>query len=86
MQLASRTVAIDYGSVDSIAKTLKQHQVHTVVSALLIRSPEQCDAQLNLIQGAAKSSCVKRFTPSEFGPPRREGYNLSVYFDHLARC
>lgn len=38
----------------------------------MIKTPEQRDAQLNLIRAAAKSSFVKRFTPSEFGPPRKD--------------
>ncbi|OAL28844.1 hypothetical protein AYO20_09324 [Fonsecaea nubica] len=67
-----RHVFIDYTSIDSISKALDAHDIHTLVSVLSIKSKEQSDAQLNLIRGAARTSCVKRFTPSEFGFPRKE--------------
>jgi hypothetical protein len=51
-----------------VQKTLDEHQVHTVISALSLVTQEQSDAQITLIRGAAASH-VKRFAPSEFGIP-----------------
>jgi hypothetical protein len=74
-----KAVYVDYSDVDALAQALDKHQVHTVVSVLLIKTPEQRDAQLNLIRAAARTSSVKRFTPSEFGPPRKdEGGDPSI--------
>ncbi|RFU79992.1 nmra-like family [Trichoderma arundinaceum] len=66
-------VYADYSNVDSLTQLLDKHEIHTIISVLLIKTPEQRDAQLNLIRAAEKSSSVKRFTPSEFGPPRKDG-------------
>jgi hypothetical protein len=71
-------VFVDYTSIDSISKTLDAHDIHTVVSVLSIKSKEQSDAQLNLIRGAARTSSVKRFTPSEFGFPRKEKQFVAI--------
>ncbi|KAF2799371.1 NAD(P)-binding protein [Melanomma pulvis-pyrius CBS 109.77] len=66
-QLNVPIVAIDYSSPATVQKTLDEHQIHTVISALSIVGQEHSDAQIALIRGAAASSHVKRFTPSEFG-------------------
>lgn len=65
-------VHVNYTDVDDIAKALDEHQVHTIISVILVKTPEQRDAQINLIRAAAKTPSVKRFTPSEFGTPREE--------------
>ncbi|KAK5987361.1 Oxidoreductase BOA1 [Cladobotryum mycophilum] len=64
-------IPTDYTNPESIAQTLNEHNIHTVISTIVIKSEEQRDAQLNLIRGSALSSSVKRFTPSEFGTPRK---------------
>ncbi|KAK4061637.1 uncharacterized protein Triagg1_10179 [Trichoderma aggressivum f. europaeum] len=63
-------VAIDYTNVEAIVRTLNDHQIHTVISSIVIKSLEQSEAQINLIRAAEATPSVKRFTPSEFGTPR----------------
>ena len=64
---------MNYADVDDIAEALQQNQIHTIISVLSIKTPEQRDAQINLIRAATKTPTVKRFTPSEFGTPREDG-------------
>ncbi|PNP42375.1 hypothetical protein THARTR1_11190 [Trichoderma harzianum] len=65
-------VAIDYTNVEAIVRTLNDHQIHTVISSIVIKGLEQSEAQVNLIRAAEAAPSVKRFTPSEFGTPRLE--------------
>ncbi|KAM6479574.1 hypothetical protein HDV62DRAFT_399686 [Trichoderma sp. SZMC 28011] len=65
-------VAVDYTNVEAIVRALNDHQIHTVISSMVIKSLEQSEAQINLIRAAEAAPSVKRFTPSEFGTPRFE--------------
>ncbi|KAK4065675.1 hypothetical protein Trihar35433_7795 [Trichoderma harzianum] len=65
-------IAVDYTNVEAIVRTLNDHQIHTVISCMVIKSLEQSEAQINLIRAAEAAPSVKRFTPSEFGTPRLE--------------
>lgn len=58
---------MDYSSVDAIARTLSRNQIHTVISTLSGLTTDVAEAELRLIRGAAASTTVKRFAPSEFG-------------------
>lgn len=57
---------INYDDVQSIAKTLESHKVHTIISAIGLISDETSQSQLNLIDAAELSAATKRFIPSEF--------------------
>lgn len=57
----------NYNSVDVIARILSQNEIHTVISTLSGLTPDVAEAELRLIRGAAASTTVKRFAPSEFG-------------------
>lgn len=65
-------IKIDYTDFLSAQRTLEDHQIHTVISALSILSEEHSHAQIGLIRAAAAASSVKRFAPSEFGIPYEE--------------
>ncbi|KAH8820262.1 hypothetical protein F5884DRAFT_719233 [Xylogone sp. PMI_703] len=78
-----RRAEIDYSNIESTTQILNEHGVHTIISALSIKSQEQGIAQLNLIKAAIESSSVKRFTPSEFGTPRNEK-NGSLPYQYAA--
>lgn len=60
-------LVLDYDSVETIARTLSQHRVHTILSTLSGLTPDLAEAELNLIRGAAASGTVRRFAPAEFG-------------------
>ncbi|KAK2873347.1 hypothetical protein FQN49_002421 [Arthroderma sp. PD_2] len=61
-----KQVQIDYNDVSSIADQLEKHDVHTVICAIGLVSPEAGQAQVNLIQAAEQSAATKRFIPSEY--------------------
>ncbi|KAH9211906.1 hypothetical protein DL95DRAFT_341200 [Leptodontidium sp. 2 PMI_412] len=71
-EVGAKVISVDYTDSSSAQKTLEDHQIHTVISALSIQSEEHSNAQIGLIRAAAAASSVKRFVPSEFGIPYEE--------------
>jgi len=71
-EVGAKVISIDYSNPSSIQKTLEDHGIHTILSALSLQSEEQSNAQIALIRAAAAASSVKRFAPSEFGFPYEE--------------
>lgn len=66
-QSSVTSLLTNYNSVDAIARILSQNEIHTVISTLSGLTPDVAEAELRLIRGAAASTTVKRFAPSEFG-------------------
>jgi putative NADH-flavin reductase len=62
-----KAILVDYTSIEELEETLSAASVHTVISCLSISDKASGLAQLNLIEASSKTSCVKRFLPSEFG-------------------
>ncbi|KAF4449680.1 Isoflavone reductase like protein [Fusarium austroafricanum] len=62
-----KTRAANYSDVTSLTSLLESEEVDVVISTLPIDSDESGQAQLNLIEAANRSTCTKRFLPSEFG-------------------
>ncbi|KAE8333972.1 hypothetical protein BDV39DRAFT_198879 [Aspergillus sergii] len=61
-----KQVQVGYNDATALARTLDQHEVHTIISAIGIVSDETSQSQLTLINAAAQSSATKRFIPSEY--------------------
>ncbi|PLB47427.1 NmrA-like family protein [Aspergillus steynii IBT 23096] len=61
-----KKVQVEYNDISSLSKTLEDHDVHTVISAISIYDGETSQSQLNLIQAADKSNVTTRFIPSEY--------------------
>ncbi|CAH0043779.1 unnamed protein product [Clonostachys solani] len=61
-----KIAAVDYGSVDSLATTLKGQAVHTLVSVTSAVDGTQAQTQINLLRAAVSAGC-KRFAPSQWG-------------------
>lgn len=59
-------LALDYSNVNKIACILREHDVTVVVSALVLFDANAANAQINLIRGAAQSTTVTKFLPSEY--------------------
>jgi hypothetical protein len=59
--------AVDYGNVDSIASVLEANDIHTVISTLAVRGPDESAAELGLVKAAVKATPTMRFIASEFG-------------------
>ncbi|KAM5346236.1 hypothetical protein ACJ41O_009241 [Fusarium nematophilum] len=62
-----KTHVVDYTDVDKLAQELEQLHIEVVICALSIKDEASGRAQLNLIEAACRSKCVKRFVPSEYG-------------------
>jgi hypothetical protein len=70
---------VDYANVDVTSQLLKQHGVHTIISALQITDEISSAAQVNLIKAADLSSSVKRFIASGWGAIPNEQYVKACY-------
>jgi hypothetical protein len=62
-------VTVNYADVDAVARSLETNGVHTVISAINIRTAEGGTAEVNLVAAASKSSVTKRFMASDWSPP-----------------
>ncbi|RFU80282.1 nmra-like family [Trichoderma arundinaceum] len=62
-------VGVDYNNVDAVTKVLEEYNVHTVISAIKVITPESGISEVNLINAAAKAAPTKRFMQSEWGVP-----------------
>ncbi|OCK80326.1 NAD(P)-binding protein [Lepidopterella palustris CBS 459.81] len=63
-KLGVSIATVDYTDATSLARTLEQNDIHTVISTL---ATAEAEPQLNLIRAADMSAVTKRFAPSEFG-------------------
>ncbi|KAI1840725.1 hypothetical protein JX266_013070 [Neoarthrinium moseri] len=59
-------LSIDYNNVNHIIHTLQENSIEVVVSALLLFNEAAFKSQINLIRGAAESTTVTKFIPSEY--------------------
>ncbi|KAH7021874.1 NmrA-like family protein [Ilyonectria destructans] len=61
-------VQVNYDDIAQLTKTLEEHAVHTIISAVVLQADDgPSRAQVNLIKAAGLSSTTKRFIPSEYG-------------------
>lgn len=60
---------VDYGHVDGLRQMLEANDVHTIVSALQVNSPESGAAEINLVKAADQSPVTKRFISSDWAMP-----------------
>ncbi len=63
---------MDYDDVDATAKSLELYNVHTIISAIAVATPEAFAAEMNLVKAASKSGSTKRFIASNWGVPLLE--------------
>ncbi|KAL5612644.1 hypothetical protein BROUX41_004261 [Berkeleyomyces rouxiae] len=61
-----KIAAVDYASVDSVARALAGQEVHTLVSVTSAVDGTQAQTQINLLQAAVSAGC-KRLAPSQWG-------------------
>lgn len=61
------TFAVDYNDIENLTYTLDKHQVHTVISTIVMYDPIAAQSERNVIAAAAKSPSVKRFVQSNWG-------------------
>lgn len=61
-----QSVQLDYNDVPSMAKTLEELNVHSIISSIVLVSEDASQSQQNLIDAAGASAATKRFIPSEF--------------------
>ncbi|KAF2735549.1 NAD(P)-binding protein [Polyplosphaeria fusca] len=68
-------VVVDYNDVEALTVVLEQHKVHTLISALMLMTPEAGAAETSLVKAAAASGPTKRFIASEWGGPSPETFS-----------
>ena len=71
-ELGVKLVATDYKDVAVLTKSLEAHEVHTVISALVMMPNAAGPLEPNLIRAANASKTTRRLIPSEFGFPQYE--------------
>ncbi|EOO02461.1 putative nmra-like family protein [Phaeoacremonium minimum UCRPA7] len=66
-ELDVTVLAVDYSNINAVTKTLEQHNVHTVISALSLLPFNGPPKEVELIRAADASKTTKRFIPSDWG-------------------
>lgn len=57
---------MDYTNIEALTRTLEEHNIHTVISALGYHGDSLRSGQLNLIKASTASAATKRFVPSAY--------------------
>ncbi|KAL6887106.1 hypothetical protein GGI43DRAFT_267301 [Trichoderma evansii] len=83
---AAPLVNVNYEDVNAITNILEKYNVHTVISAIKIITPESGTAECNLIKAAAKAAPTKRFIQSDWGvrAPSENSLRLPQHYVRLA--
>ncbi|KAK4074703.1 uncharacterized protein Triagg1_4852 [Trichoderma aggressivum f. europaeum] len=71
-------INVNYDDIDAVANILEEHNVHTIISAIKVITPESGVSEVNLIKAATKSSPTKRFIQSEWGVPTPQEKSLRL--------
>lgn len=76
-------VPVDYTDIESMAFTLEDHHIHTVISSLMLTDQSIADAEASALTAADMSTCTRRFIASNWGPPTKEEHrNRSPWFHY----
>lgn len=62
-------ISVDYNDISAVTNILEKYNVHTVISAISVITPESGAAECSLIKAAAKAAPTKRFIQSDWGVP-----------------
>ncbi|KEF62390.1 uncharacterized protein A1O9_00362 [Exophiala aquamarina CBS 119918] len=60
-------LAVDYSDVEAVSRILETNNVHTVISAISVRGPQEGAVEIDLVKAAVKSAATRRFIASEYG-------------------
>ncbi|KAB5528051.1 hypothetical protein GE09DRAFT_1042248 [Coniochaeta sp. 2T2.1] len=60
---------VDYADIEATARLLESNAVHTIVSALDLKTAEGSAAESNLVAASAKSGTTRRFMASDWAVP-----------------
>ncbi|KAF5494065.1 Oxidoreductase swnN [Colletotrichum fructicola] len=74
-------LTVDYSNVSQITGLLESNNIEVIISAIGIVFEDSYRAQMNLIEGASRSTTVRRFAPSEFALDYVQGVTQHVLFD-----
>jgi len=74
-------VAVDYNDLNSIETVLKEHEIDTIISALLAPPAELTKTQINLIQASMNVPSMRRFAPTEFGFGSEIAVSVGTYYE-----
>ncbi|KAK3319634.1 hypothetical protein B0T19DRAFT_432790 [Cercophora scortea] len=68
-ELGVQILAVDYTDVVGLTKTLEDHNVHTLISAIVMWTKENGAAEVNLIKATDASRTTKRMISSDWAAP-----------------
>ncbi|THY03620.1 hypothetical protein D6D01_10197 [Aureobasidium pullulans] len=64
-----KEVQVDYGEISAVTAVLEKHEIHTVISTMLVISEPPAKSETNLVKAAAASNFTERFVQSIWGAP-----------------
>lgn len=66
-------MVVDYSDIEVLTRILEEHNVHTVISAIMmLRYGDNGPQEIELIRAADASKTTKRMISSHWGPPHTE--------------
>ncbi|KAL4868699.1 hypothetical protein BDV12DRAFT_185747 [Aspergillus spectabilis] len=81
----SKQVEVDYTNIASLAQTLEEHKIDTIISAISLYSEGDSTSQLNLIKAAGQTGSTRRFIPSEYSFIQTEDIKYFIDAANLLR-
>lgn len=64
-----KEVQVDYDDISAVTAVLEKHEIHTVISTMLVISEPAAKSETNLVKAAAASKFTERFVQSIWGAP-----------------
>ncbi|KAI1109454.1 NAD(P)-binding protein [Nemania sp. NC0429] len=74
--IGATILAVDYNDTEALTKTLEDHNVYTLISALTFRAQGGVPPELQLVRAADASKTTKRYVANNWGVPFQEGAEL----------
>ncbi|KAF5008664.1 hypothetical protein FDECE_5076 [Fusarium decemcellulare] len=66
---ATPVITVNYDDIDSLVDTLEKNDIHTIISAILVKDAESSGSEVALVRAASRSSVTKRFIASDYAAP-----------------
>ncbi|THX80309.1 hypothetical protein D6D04_04656 [Aureobasidium pullulans] len=76
-----KEVQVDYDDISAVTAVLEKHEIHTVISTMLVISEPAAKSETNLVKAAAASKFTERFVQSIWGAPAPA--EAAAYMPHI---
>ncbi|CAD0021147.1 hypothetical protein D6C86_03754 [Aureobasidium pullulans] len=77
-----KEVQVDYDDISAVTAVLEKHEIHTVISTMLVISEPAAKSETNLVKAAAASKFTERFVQSIWGAPAPA--EAAAYMPHIS--